>query len=78
MSSARPVIVTSADPSSSPTTWMCSAGAFRPLALTLFARSAHSFVTGGFGGVRSKAYIGVLSLDGVLSVFEQESHSFSR
>ena len=41
-------------------------------------RSAHSFVVGPFGGMRGKDYIALLSLDGTLSIFEQESHSFSR
>ena len=33
---------------------------------------------GPFGGIRGKDYIAVLSLDGTLSVFEQEAHTFSR
>ena len=41
-------------------------------------RSAYAFVTGAFGGGQSREYIAVLSLDGAISIFEQDSHSFTR
>ncbi|XP_071550345.1 protein PTHB1 isoform X2 [Panulirus ornatus] len=40
-------------------------------------RNAHSFITGPFGGVKGKDYIAVQSLDGCITVFEQESYGFS-
>ena len=42
------------------------------------ARSAYSIIKGPFGGVKGKDYLAVLSLDGTLSIFEQEAHTFSR
>jgi Bardet-Biedl syndrome 9 protein len=41
-------------------------------------RSAFSFSHGPFGGVKSKDFLCVLSLDGTLTVFEQETPAFSR
>ncbi|KAK6625230.1 hypothetical protein RUM43_005521 [Polyplax serrata] len=38
--------------------------------------SAHSFVLGSFGGVRGRHFISILSLDGLLSFYEQESFAF--
>ncbi|XP_045624532.1 protein PTHB1 isoform X3 [Procambarus clarkii] len=40
-------------------------------------RNAHSMITGSFGGVKGKDYIAVQSLDGCITVFEQESFAFS-
>ncbi|XP_042217578.1 protein PTHB1-like isoform X2 [Homarus americanus] len=40
-------------------------------------RNAHSFMTGPFGGVKGKEYLAVQSLDGCITVFEQESYAFS-
>lgn len=42
------------------------------------ARSAFSITVGHFGKVVNKDFICVQSLDGTISVFEQESHAFSR
>ncbi|XP_063611687.1 protein PTHB1-like [Penaeus indicus] len=42
-----------------------------------FQRHAHSLTTGPFGGVKGKDYIAVQSLDGCITVFEQESFAFS-
>ena len=42
------------------------------------SRSAHTMVAGRFGRVINKDFICVQSIDGTLSVFEQESHAFSR
>jgi len=41
-------------------------------------RPAFNFCFGCFGGARDKDYICVQSLDGVLTIFEQESFAFSR
>lgn len=41
-----------------------------------FQRQAHSLTIGSFGGVKGKDYIAVLSLDGILTVYEQESYAF--
>ena len=38
------------------------------------ARSAHSLLAGPFGGLRGRDFLAVTSLDGSLSVWEQESH----
>ncbi|KAK3875683.1 hypothetical protein Pcinc_019466 [Petrolisthes cinctipes] len=40
-------------------------------------RKAYSLLTGAFGGVKGKDYLAVQSLDGCLSVFEQESQAFT-
>ena len=42
------------------------------------ARSAYTITKGPFGGVKGRDYLAVLSLDGTLSIFEQETHTFSR
>ncbi|XP_023334274.1 protein PTHB1 [Eurytemora carolleeae] len=44
----------------------------------ILTRSSYSFVTGSFGGGQTREYIAVLSLDGAISIFEQDSHSFTR
>ncbi|CAG0912731.1 unnamed protein product [Notodromas monacha] len=41
-------------------------------------RNAFTFTHGPFGGVKGKDFLCVLSLDGTLTVFEQETHAFSR
>ena len=41
-------------------------------------RSAYAITKGPFGGVKGRDYLAVLSLDGTLSIFEQETHTFSR
>ncbi|GAB6018791.1 Protein PTHB1, variant 2 [Chamberlinius hualienensis] len=41
-------------------------------------RSAFSMITGPFGRVNGRDFICVLSLDGTISIFEQESYIFSR
>merc|ERR1719253_1931934 len=41
-------------------------------------RPAFNFCYGPFGGVRDREYICVQSLDGVVSVFEQDTFAFSR
>ena len=33
---------------------------------------------GPFGGIKGRHYLAVLSLDGTISIFEQETHTFSR
>ena len=45
--------------------------------LTLF-RSSYAVTKGPFGGIKGRDYLAVLSLDGTLSIFEQETHTFSR
>ena len=52
--------------------------ALNPIYSHNLERSAFSFAYGPFGGVKGKDYICVLSLDGTLSVFEQETPAFSR
>ena len=42
------------------------------------ARSAFTMTRGPFGGIKGRHYLAVLSLDGTISIFEQESHTFSR
>ena len=42
------------------------------------ARSAYAVTKGPFGGVKGRDYLAVLSLDGTLAIFEQETHTFSR
>ena len=44
----------------------------------LCARSAYAVTKGPFGGVKGRDYLAVLSLDGTLAIFEQETHTFSR
>ncbi|KAL3855651.1 hypothetical protein ACJMK2_014858 [Sinanodonta woodiana] len=41
-------------------------------------RTSHSICFGPFGGIKGKDFICVQSMDGTVSVFEQESFSFSR
>ncbi|KAJ8320825.1 hypothetical protein KUTeg_002412 [Tegillarca granosa] len=41
-------------------------------------RTAYNFCFGPFGGVKGKDFICVQSMDGTISIFEQESFSFSR
>ena len=41
-------------------------------------RSAYTMTTGPFGGIKGRHYLAVLSLDGTISIFEQETHTFSR
>ena len=41
-------------------------------------RSAAAMARGPFGGISGRDYLAVLSLDGTLSIFEQETHTFSR
>ena len=41
-------------------------------------RSAFSMVAGAFGKVKGRDFLCVLSLDGTVSFFEQESFAFSR
>ncbi|XP_068235573.1 protein PTHB1 [Palaemon carinicauda] len=41
-----------------------------------FQRQAHSLAIGSFGGVKGKDFIAVLSLDGIVTVYEQESYAF--
>lgn len=41
-------------------------------------RTAYKFCYGSFGGVRGKDFVCVQSMDGTLSIFEQESFAFSR
>ncbi|XP_030830268.1 protein PTHB1 [Strongylocentrotus purpuratus] len=41
-------------------------------------RTAHSLVVGPFGGVKGKDFLGVQSMDGTVSFFEQESFAFCR
>ncbi|CAL4062749.1 unnamed protein product, partial [Meganyctiphanes norvegica] len=43
----------------------------------MFQRHAHSLVTGHFGSVKGKDLFAVLSLDGCITVYEQESIGFS-
>ena len=43
-----------------------------------YVRSAYAITKGPFGGAKSRDYLAVLSLDGTLSIFEQETHTFSR
>merc|ERR1712079_795473 len=45
---------------------------------TVCARSAYAVTKGPFGGVKGRDYLAVLSLDGTLAIFEQETHTFSR
>ena len=42
------------------------------------ARSAFSLTIGHFGGVINKDFMCVQSIDGAISIFEQESYTFSR
>lgn len=42
------------------------------------SKSAYSFLIGPFGGVKGRDFICILSLDGTLSFFEQETFSVSR
>ena len=42
------------------------------------ARAAFSLTIGRFGGVVNKDFMCVQSIDGAISVFEQESYTFSR
>ena len=42
------------------------------------ARSAFSLTIGHFGGVINKDFMCIQSIDGAISVFEQESYTFSR
>ena len=42
------------------------------------ARAAFSLTIGHFGGVINKDFMCVQSIDGAISVFEQESYTFSR
>lgn len=42
------------------------------------SKSAYSFLVGPFGGVKGRDFICILSLDGTLSFFEQETFSVSR
>ena len=42
------------------------------------SRSAFSLTIGHFGGVINKDFMCVQSIDGAISIFEQESYSFSR
>ena len=42
------------------------------------ARSAFSLTVGHFGGVINKDFMCVQSIDGAISIFEQESYTFSR
>ena len=42
------------------------------------ARSAYTMTVGPFGGIKGRHYLAVLSLDGTISIFEQETHTFSR
>ena len=44
----------------------------------LCPRSAYAVTKGPFGGVKGRDYLAVLSLDGTLAIFEQETHTFSR
>ncbi|KAK7112873.1 protein PTHB1-like isoform X2 [Littorina saxatilis] len=41
-------------------------------------RTVHKFCYGPFGGVKGKDFICVQSMDGTISIFEQESFAFSR
>ena len=41
-------------------------------------RSAYTMTRGPFGGIKGRHYLAVLSLDGTISIFEQETHTFSR
>ena len=41
-------------------------------------RSSYAVTKGPFGGIKGRDYLAVLSLDGTLSIFEQETHTFSR
>ncbi|KAK7059243.1 Protein PTHB1 [Halocaridina rubra] len=41
-----------------------------------FQRHAYSLTVGPFGGVKGKDYIAILSLDGCITVYEQESYAF--
>eukprot|EP00794_Sanderia_malayensis_P017473 gene17473-19220_t len=44
----------------------------------ILERTAHSMTYGPFGAVKSKDFICIQSMDGVLSFFEQETFTFSR
>lgn len=44
----------------------------------ILERTSYSFTYGPFGGVKGKDFVSILSMDGMLSFFEQETFAFGR